>query len=74
MIFVKREVVRPPVPREGIGEVEIGRAAGPTPAVVFVAVLVLDEEILLLRLVIDVVAVVALDVRVDDRHHFTALN
>mmetsp|Transcript_8128 Transcript_8128/g.30544 ORF Transcript_8128/g.30544 Transcript_8128/m.30544 type:complete len:725 (+) Transcript_8128:1218-3392(+) len=74
LILVQRELLRPPLPNVRTGEVRIGRAAGPAPAVVvLLAAFVLDVVSLRSRLVVDVVARVPLDVGIDDGDHLPAL-
>ena len=73
LILVQGEVIGPPVPSYWVGEVQIGAAAGPTPPVVFVPMFTLDEEIFFFCFVVNVVTVVAFDVGIDNRNHFTTL-
>ena len=54
------------------GEVQIGRGARPAPAVELSAILLLNEEALAVRLLVDWIARVLFDVRVDNGHHLTA--
>mmetsp|Transcript_2579 Transcript_2579/g.5150 ORF Transcript_2579/g.5150 Transcript_2579/m.5150 type:complete len:338 (-) Transcript_2579:1316-2329(-) len=72
-ILVEGELLSPPLAHVGRGEVEVGARARPAPAVIVAALLVLDIEALVGRLLVDVVVVVAFEVRVDDGDHAPAV-
>mmetsp|Transcript_12900 Transcript_12900/g.28659 ORF Transcript_12900/g.28659 Transcript_12900/m.28659 type:complete len:212 (+) Transcript_12900:1426-2061(+) len=72
-VLVQAELLGPPVAHGGRGEVQIGAAAGPAPAVKGGAVLGLHVQTLAVCLLVNVVAVVPLDVRVHNGHHLSAV-
>lgn len=67
-VVVHREELGPLVPHRRVAEVRVEGGARPTPAVVLLPALGLGEEVHVLELLEDPVALLALDVRVDDRH------
>mmetsp|Transcript_28532 Transcript_28532/g.73202 ORF Transcript_28532/g.73202 Transcript_28532/m.73202 type:complete len:278 (-) Transcript_28532:1000-1833(-) len=72
LVHVVRKARGPPVTHELRGEVEVGGGARPAPAVELRAVRLLDEELLVVRLLVDRISHILLDMRIDDRHHLPA--
>lgn len=70
LVFLQTEHARPPLPDGWVQEVHPGGGAWPTPSLVhWTPVRLLHIVVVLLRLRVDVVATVSLDVRVHNCHH-----
>mmetsp|Transcript_2071 Transcript_2071/g.8067 ORF Transcript_2071/g.8067 Transcript_2071/m.8067 type:complete len:222 (+) Transcript_2071:1076-1741(+) len=73
-VVVQGEELGPLIAHVGVAEVRVERRTRPAPTVVLLPALRLREEVQVLQLFVDVITLVLLDVRVDDRHQLSLVD